>query len=248
MAVGHRILVTGARRGIGAAIAVGLAEPGNTVVLHHLAAPAEVEEVARRCRDRGARAETLEADLADPAAVQALATSSGAVDILVNNAARASNVDIGVLPLPEWQETFAVNVTAPMLLAQALTAGMAERGWGRIVNITSATVRMGGPSGPAYVSSKAALVGLTRSLARTLGPAGITVNAISPGAIRTQGEVELAGGRDDPELHAEIVAKQAVPRRLVPEDLVAAVRFLVSDGASATTGQVIEIGAGLVYR
>jgi NAD(P)-dependent dehydrogenase (short-subunit alcohol dehydrogenase family) len=248
MAVGHRILVTGARRGIGAAIAVGLAEPGNTVVLHHLAAPAEVEEVARRCRDRGARAETLEADLADPAAVQALAASSGPVDILVNNAARASNVDIGVLPLLEWHETFAVNVTAPMLLAQALTAGMAERGWGRIVNITSATVRMGGPSGPAYVSSKAALVGLTRSLARTLGPAGITVNAISPGAIRTQGEVELAGGRDDPELHAEIVAKQAVPRRLVPEDLVAAVRFLVSDGASATTGQVIEIGAGLVYR
>ena len=244
----RRILVTGARRGIGAAIAVGLAAPGTTVVLHHLASPAEVEDVARQCRERGADVETLEADLADPAAVQALAARAGAVDILVNNAARASNVDIGVLPLAEWQATFAVNVTAPMLLAQALSAGMADRGWGRIVNITSATVRMGGPSGPSYVSSKAALVGLTRSLGRTLAPAGITVNAISPGAIRTQGEVELAGGRDDPELHAEIVAKQAVPRRLVPEDLVAAVRFLVSDGAAAMTGQVIEVGGGLVYR
>jgi NAD(P)-dependent dehydrogenase (short-subunit alcohol dehydrogenase family) len=246
--VSHRILVTGARRGIGAAIAIGLAEPGITVLLHHLDAHAEVENVARQCRDRGAQADTLEADLADPAAVLALAARAGAVDILVNNAARASNVDIGALPLPEWQATFAVNVTAPMLLAQALSAGMAERGWGRIVNITSATVRMGGPSGPSYVSSKAALVGLTRSLGRTLGSAGITVNAISPGAVRTQGEVELAGGRDDPELHAKIVAQQAVPRRLVPEDLVAAVRFLVSDGASAMTGQVLEIGAGLVYR
>jgi NAD(P)-dependent dehydrogenase (short-subunit alcohol dehydrogenase family) len=246
--VGRRILVTGARRGIGAAIAVGLSVPGNTVVLHHLAEPDETAGVARECHDRGAATDVLEADLSDPAAVATLADRAGPVDILVNNAARASNVDVGMLSLTEWQETFAVNVTAPMLLSQALSAGMAARGWGRIVNITSATVRMGGPSGPSYVSSKAALVGLTRALGRALGPSGITVNAISPGAIRTQGEVELAGGRDDPELHAFIVAKQAVPRRLVPEDLVAAVQFLVSDGASAMTGQVLEVGAGLVYR
>jgi NAD(P)-dependent dehydrogenase (short-subunit alcohol dehydrogenase family) len=246
--VGHRILVTGARRGIGAAIAVGLSAPGNTVLLHHLAAADEAAGVARQCHDRGADAEAIEADLSDPAAVVALADRAGPVDILVNNAARASNVDIGVLPLPEWQETFAVNVTAPMLLSQALSAGMAARGWGRIVNITSVTVRLGGPSGPSYVASKAALIGLTRSLARALGPAGVTVNAISPGAIRTQGEVELAGGRDDAELHAEIVAQQAIPRRLVPDDLVAAAQFLVSDGASAMTGQVMEVGAGLVYR
>jgi NAD(P)-dependent dehydrogenase (short-subunit alcohol dehydrogenase family) len=245
--VGRRILVTGSRRGIGAAIAVGLSAPGNTVVLHHLGAPDEAAGVARACHDRGADTEVFEADLSDPAAVVSLADRAGPVDILVNNAARASNVDVEVLPLPEWQATFAVNVTAPMLLSQAFRAGMAERGWGRIVNITSATVRMGGPSGPSYVASKAALVGLTRSLGRTLAPSGITVNAVSPGAIRTQGEVELAG-RDDPELDALIVAKQAIPRRLVPEDLVAAVQFLVSDGASAMTGQVIEVGAGLVYR
>ncbi|GFJ83541.1 SDR family NAD(P)-dependent oxidoreductase [Phytohabitans houttuyneae] len=190
----HRILVTGARRGIGAALAVGLAEPGRTLLLHHLAAPDEAAQVARDCREHGAEAEILEADLSDPAAVHDLAARAGHVDVLVNNAARASNVDVGELTLGEWQQTFAVNVTAPMLLAQALAPGMAERGWGRIVNITSATVRMGGPSGPSYVSSKAALIGLTRSLARTLGRSGITVNAISPGAIQTQGEVELAGG------------------------------------------------------
>jgi NAD(P)-dependent dehydrogenase (short-subunit alcohol dehydrogenase family) len=155
-------------------------------------------------------------------------------------------VPLDVLPLDEWERTFAVNVTAPMLLAQALAPGMAERGWGRIVNVTSATVRLGGPSGPSYVSSKSALVGLTRSLARTLGPAGVTVNALSPGAIRTEGEAELAGGRDVAEAHAAIVAAQFVPRGLVPDDLVAAVRFIVSDGAAALTGQVIEVGGGLV--
>jgi len=246
--VHRRILVTGARRGIGAAIATGLAGPDRTLLLHHLSATDEAERVARDCRDRGARAETLDADLADPAAVRALAELAGPVDILVNNAARASNVDIGRLPLADWEETFAVNVTAPMLLAQALSAGMAARGWGRIVNVVSVTVRLGGPSGPAYVSSKAALIGLTRSLAGALGPSGVTVNALSPGAVLTEGERELAGGRDPAEAHAGILGAQAIPRHLVPDDLVAAVRFMVSEGASALTGQVIEVGGGLVYR
>ena len=245
--MGQRILITGARRGIGAAIAVGLARPGHTLVLHHLAAADETAGVARLCRDLGAEATLLDADLGDAAAVHELAERAGPVDVLVNNAAKASNTDFARLPLTEWQQTFAVNVTAPMLLAQALSPGMAERGWGRIVNVVSPTVRMGGPSGAAYVSSKAALIGLTRSLARTLGPAGITVNALSPGAIRTEGEAELAGGRDA-EAHAPLVATQAVPRALVPEDVVATVRLLVSDGSGALTGQVIEVGGGLVFR
>ena len=199
------------------------------------------------CRDLGAEAALLDADLADAGAVRDLAERAGPVDVLINNAARASNAAVDAVSLDEWQQTFAVNVTAPMLLAQALSPGMAERGWGRIVNVVSPTVRLGGPSGPAYVSSKAALIGLTRSLARVLGPAGITVNALSPGAIRTEGEAELAGGRDE-EMHAPIVEAQAVPRALLPEDLVATVRLLVSDGSGALTGQVIEVGGGLVFR
>jgi 3-oxoacyl-[acyl-carrier protein] reductase len=245
--MGRRILITGARRGIGAAVAVGLARPGHTLLLHHLSAEAEADGVARLCRDLGARAELLDADLADADAVRDLASRAGPVDVLINNAAKASNVAFGTLPLPEWEQTFAVNVTAPMLLAQALSGAMAERGWGRIVNVVSPTVRMGGPSGPAYVSSKAALIGLTRSLARSLGPAGITVNALSPGAIRTEGEAELADGRDE-EQHAPLVAAQAVPRSLVPEDLVATVRLLISEGSGALTGQVLEVGGGLIFR
>ena len=240
--MGRRVLVTGARRGIGAAIAVELAAEGWTLLVHHLAAYGEAESVARQCRERGAQAEVLEADLADPAAVSDLAERAGPVDILINNASRASNVELAALSLAEWQETLAVNVTAPMLLAQALGAGMATRGWGRIVNVTSATVALGGPSGPSYVSSKAALVGLTRSLARALGPAGVTVNALSPGAVLTEREVEILG--DEP--HGGLIGAQAVPRRLVPADLLSAVRFLVADGSGAMTGQVVEVGAGLV--
>jgi len=240
--MGRRVLITGARRGIGAAIAVDLAAPGWTLLLHHLDAHEETESVAQQCRDRGARTEILEADLADPAAVSALAAQAGPVDILINNASRASNVAFDALSLDEWQETFAVNVTAPMLLAQVFGAGMAERGWGRIVNVSSATVALGGPSGPSYVASKAALVGLTRSLARSFGPAGVTVNALSPGAILTEREREILG--DDP--HPGLVAAQAVPRTLVPADLLTAVRFLVADGSGAMTGQVVEVGGGLV--
>ena len=244
----RRVLVTGGRRGIGAAIAVGLAEPGTTVVVHHVAAPDEAAAVAERCRARGADAVVAEADLSVTEQVLALAGVAGPVDVLVNNAARASNVDLDVLTPDEWLATFAVNVTAPMLLAQALSRGMAERGWGRIINITSATVRMGGPSGPSYVSSKAALIGLTRSLARTLGRVGVTVNAISPGAIQTEGEAELAARHPRPPAVVPVIERQAVPRQLVPDDLVATALWLAGAGAAAVTGQVIEVGGGLVYR
>jgi len=244
----RRILVTGGRRGIGAAIAVGLASPGTTVLLHHLAARDEAAAVAAQCQGRGASTVVLEADLSVTSQVLDLAAAAGPVDVLVNNAARASNVDLEVLSPDEWNETFAVNVTAPMLLAKAFAPGMAERGWGRIINITSATVRMGGPSGPSYVSSKAALIGLTRSLARTLGRSGVTVNAISPGAIATEGEAELAARHPGPRPGPPAMQRQAVPRQLVPDDLVATAQWLASTGASAVTGQVIEVGGGLVYR
>jgi 3-oxoacyl-[acyl-carrier protein] reductase len=242
--VNRRILVTGARRGIGAALATGLARPGVTVLVHHLGAAAEAGTVAARCRDRGAAAEVLEADLADPAAVASLAAAAGDVDILITNAARPSNVDIGALTLDEWAATLAVNLTAPMLLAQALGGGMAARGWGRIVTVSSVTARLGGPSGPAYVTAKAGLLGLTRSLARAYGRSGVTVNALVPGAVLTDGERQLAGG-DPVAAHAGIVAGQAIARHLVPDDLAEAVRFLVSEGAGAVTGQEIEVSGGL---
>lgn len=242
------ILVTGARRGIGAAIAVGLSEPGVRIVLHHHDADGEVRAVADQCRAAGALVTVCDADLAVADGVRRLAEESGAVDVLVNNAARSSNVPPDQMDLDEWNATLAVNVTAPMLLTQLVAVGMRERQWGRVINISSATVRLAGPSGPAYVASKAALVGLTRSLARYLGHSGITVNALSPGAILTENERELYPSEDAAALDAAVIARQAVPRRLVAADVVAAARFLASDDAGAVTGQVLEVGGGLVYR
>ncbi|MFE2040531.1 SDR family NAD(P)-dependent oxidoreductase [Streptomyces sp. NPDC059477] len=246
---GRRVLVTGARRGIGAALAVGLARPGTAVVLHHLDAAREIADVAAGCRDLGAAVEILEADLGDAREIARLASAAGPVDVLVNNAARASQSALDDLSDEEWASTLAVNLTAPVLLARALVPGMRARGWGRIVNITSATVRLGGPSGPAYVAGKSGLVGLTRALARSLGPAGITVNALSPGAVRTESERELATAHQPQhDLDADILRRQALPRRLTPDDMVGCLRFLVSEGAAGVTGQVIEVGGGLVHR
>ncbi len=244
-----RILLTGARRGIGAACALGLAAPGAHLFLHHVAAAAEIAEVADSCRRLGAEVSVLEADLRDPIAAAGLADQAGPVDVLVNNAARPSNVGLEELTDEEWRDTLAVNVGAPMVLARQLVPGMRERGWGRIVNVTSATVRMGGPSGPAYVASKAALIGLTRSLARTLGLTGITVNALSPGAVQTENEAELMGDRmTQQQIDAQVYSRQALGRRLVPQDMVGCLKFLVSAEAAAMTGQVVEVGGGIVYR
>jgi NAD(P)-dependent dehydrogenase (short-subunit alcohol dehydrogenase family) len=248
VSVERGVLVTGARRGIGAAIAIGLATPGTRIVLHHVAALAEIEAVARACRAAGAEVEIAEADLGDAGAVIDLAASAGRIDVLVNNAARASNVAPAVLDVAEWEATFAVNVTAAMLLARECAVGMRDRQWGRVINLTSATVRMGGPSGPAYVASKAALVGLTRALAKALGPDGITVNALSPGAVLTENERELYPDDDRSQADAEIIARQGLPRRLLADDMVGTARFLASPDSAAVTGQVIEVGGGLVLR
>lgn len=244
----RRILITGARRGIGAACAVGLADPAATLVLHHLAAADEIRAVARGCRERGADVEIAEANLGDLGAVADLARHAGAIDVLVNNAARASNVELADLDDDEWRTTFAVNVDAPMVLARELSPAMTRAGWGRIVNITSATVRMGGPSGAAYVASKAALVGLTRSLARSLGATGVTVNALSPGAVRTENEAELTAGSRAEDVDKQILAGQALQRRIQPDDMVGCLRFLASTASGAMTGQVLEVGGGIVYR
>jgi len=245
-------LVTGARRDIGAAIAIGLAADGYDVALHHLDDLEQVESVASQCRALGARTAIVRADLAEPERAPEVVAQTlaglGRLDVLVNNAVRPSNTPWDELSLAEWQETLTVGLTSPFFLSQAAAASMSERGSGRIVNISSVTVRLGGPSGAAYISAKAGMVGMTRSLARQLGAFGITVNAVSPGAIKTTNELELYGPQAQQELDTELLRTQALQRRLEPTDIAGAVRYLCSRAADAVTGQVLEVNGGWLYR
>jgi NAD(P)-dependent dehydrogenase (short-subunit alcohol dehydrogenase family) len=248
------VLVTGSRRGIGAVLLLALAEPDRTMIVHiHREAEAgEADGVAKRARAKGAQVVIMRADLSSADESQGLARAILAkhrrVDILVNNAARSSYVPVSSITPDEWGATLAVNLTAPFLLAQSVLPGMLERRWGRIINVSSITESLGGPSGAAYVTSKGGLVALTRALARNVRVDGVTINALSPGAILTEEEYEhvLEGERE--KVDTNVTARQSLPRRLVPHDLASAIRFLADEGSNAVTGQVIEVNGGWVFR
>jgi NAD(P)-dependent dehydrogenase (short-subunit alcohol dehydrogenase family) len=233
-------LVTGGGRGLGLAIAHRLAEAGCTVAIADRAGA----EAAALAVD-GASGHPV--DLADAAAVEALAATLleryGRVDVLVNNAAHLGHQPLADLDLAAWRRFAAVNVEAPLLLTRALAPAMAANGFGRVVNIVSNTVwSPPGPDMVGYVTSKGALLGMTRALAVELGPLGITVNAVAPGLTPTPASVA-----DLPdEAFAAVLAQQAVKRELDPSDIAGAVAYLASAEASAISGQALRVDGGLV--
>jgi NAD(P)-dependent dehydrogenase (short-subunit alcohol dehydrogenase family) len=195
------------------------------------------------------RARRIAVDLSDERDVRGAAgrvlAEHGRCDVLVHAAAAFDRASLAELTAETWRRVQAVNVESALWLAQALTPGMAERGFGRVVFVVSDTVW--DPPAPdllAYVASKATLIGVARTLARALGPAGITVNSVAPGLTPTP--AAIAG--TPPEAFAAVQAGQAIDRPLQPEDVAAAVAFLASDGAGAITGQTLNTDGGLVLR
>jgi NAD(P)-dependent dehydrogenase (short-subunit alcohol dehydrogenase family) len=222
----RRAVVTGGAGAIGGAIAGALRATGHEVV------------VLDRTGD-------VACDLADAGAVRSAAAEIGRCDVLVHAAAAFDRCALADLDLDVWRRVQAVNVESALLLAQAFAPGMAERGFGRIVLVVSDTVFA--PPAPGllpYIASKAALIGITRTLAHDLGGDGIAVTAVAPGLTRTpaaqEGMPEAA--------FAAVRERQALPRALEPHDVAATVAFQASDGAAALTGQTLVPDGGLTLR
>ena len=246
---GRVAVVTGAGQGIGRVFARALAEAGHAVVLAERAME-RAEAVAAEIGAAGGAALAVRTDVADPASVAEMAERAlarfGRLDVLVNNAAIFSTLEMRPfeeIPLEEWEAVLRVNVTGPFLCSRAVLPAMRRGGFGRIVHISSGAVTLGRPNYLHYIASKAALIGMTRSMAHELGRDGITVNAILPGATFTEIERKTV----TPEWKERIVAQQCIPRPQVPEDLVGALLFLASDASGFVTGQGLTIDGGATH-
>jgi NAD(P)-dependent dehydrogenase (short-subunit alcohol dehydrogenase family) len=240
--VGKRALVTGASRGIGAAIALALADKGADVAITYERSAERAAEVVQAIESKGRKALAIQANSADPAAVKRsvdqAAEGLGGLDILVNNAAIALYAPIADVSLADIDALMAVNVRSPVLASQAAIPHLTQGG--RIISIGSAGAdRIVGDSGTVYYMTKSALHSFTRGLARELGSRGITVNLVQPGSTNT--DMNPANGE-----FAEFQrALMPLGRYGEPQDVAATVAFLASPAARHITGVILNVDGGL---
>ncbi len=242
---GKRVFVTGGGTGIGEAIVQAFVEQGAVVAFVDIAREAS-EALCARLADAGHGAPVFRhCDITDIPALQRtmaeLAQQLGDFDVLVNNAANDQRHDIETVSLDYWNERIAINQRPMFFTAQAVLPGMKKKGGGSIINFSSMSWHAKGAGYPVYATTKAAVIGLTRSLARDLGPIGVRVNTVTPGWVMTQRQIDLWV---DADAEAEIKKAQCLPGKLMPDDIAAMVLFLGADDSKMCTAQDFVVDAG----
>jgi NAD(P)-dependent dehydrogenase (short-subunit alcohol dehydrogenase family) len=234
---GQVAIVTGAAQGIGAAIARRLAAEGARIAVFDLNG-----DGARLLADElGGSAHVV--DVTDEQAVNdavaAVVSEYARVDVLVNNAGIYPYIPFEELTFAEWRRVLATNLDATFLCSHAVAPHMRQRGYGRIVNLSSDTVMLGLPGLSAYIAAKAGVIGFTRTLANELGPAGVTVNAVLPGLVASETVL-----RDLEHLFEWTIEQQPIKRRGEPADIAECVAYLTSPSAGFITGQSVAVNGG----
>lgn len=243
--MGRAALVTGAAQGLGRAFAQRLAADGATVLCVDLA---DTGVTVSAIRNAGGSAHGLVGDVSSAADVDRIHREAvglvGDVAVLVNNAGIYPFAPFESIAFSQWKRVMSVNADSVFLMCQAFAPSMRSAGWGRIVNMASDTLRIVIPDLSHYTASKGAVVGLTRALATEFGRDGVTVNAIAPGVVRTEGTV--GPSQEEPQSFASFAERCAIPRVAEPHDVAGLLTFLVSEEAAFITGQTLWLDGGLV--
>ena len=232
---GKTALVTGGSRGIGRAVALELARAGANVVVGYRSEAGEAETVASEV---GGRA--VQADVSDPEQAKALVNEAGEVDVLVNNAGTTRDGVLARMLDDDWRTVLETNLSSTFYTCRAVARGMMKRRTGAIVNVSSIVGVHGNWGQTNYAASKAGIIGFTKSLARELGSRGVRANVVAPGYVKTA----LTDAIPE-EAREAMLGNTPLGRLGDPENVAAAVRFLVSDEASFITGEVLLVDGGL---